>query len=382
MKTGAILLLSFLFCFHAKAQDVITVTKTTARTYTGTIGQKKVRLNLSIANKAVRGEFVYQGIETPMELKGMVEENRLSLTANPAPNYTGDDIKDTYFSKGAFSATLDGNDNLTGSFHPEGNSNSYEVHLNKIFELSYIDSSLRTAYINHNPDYKLDTVYTLSLDEISFIDLSYRTKLRNIKYWYSYPMVSIMARNNYQDLNSVGNVKLEEMGFQDGDYLLKQNKGFRHASFPYRYRNGYSVAYADQHFLSMCSDVYIYNGASHPFTDISYKSYDLLTGDSLKLDSLFLRGGKYYLDSVGEICFRKQNGLGPSADLATAGYYWNDSMFHVSSNFYFTISGICFVYNTYEIASYNMGVIKFIIPYDMLKPIIRRRGSLGWVRNE
>src|SRR6185437_10089101 len=191
-----------------------------------------------------------------------------------------------------------------------------------------------------------------------------------------------MAKNNYQDLNSVGNVKLEEMGFKDGEYLLQQNKMFRHASFPYRYRNGYAVAYTDQHFLSIGSDISVYDGASHPFTNISYKNYDLLTGDSLKLDSLFLRGGKYYLDSVGEICFRKQNGLSPNTDLATAGYFWNDSMFHVSSNFYFTISGICFVYNPYEIASYNMGVIKFIIPYDMLKPIIWSGGPLGWVRNE
>jgi len=383
MKIGSILLLSFLFCFHAIGQDVISVTKTTSRSYSGTIGQRAASMNLSIANNKVKGEFVYQGVSAPIELEGTADGSNLTLTATPAPNYPGSENKaDGNVGNGSITCVMDGSGNITGSFHPEGNQNSLDIHLDKIFEVSYVDTTLNAAFINHNPVFKTDTVYTLSLEELRFLNLPYRNKLRNLKYWYSYPFISIMADNNYKELNSVGGVKLEEMGFQDGDYLLQQKKAVRHPQFPYHYRNGYSVAYVDQRFLCVKSDIYVYDGAPHPFTNLTYKNYDLITGDSLKLDSLFLRGGKYFLDSVGEICFRKQTGLGPTTDLATAGYFWNDSMFHVNSNFFFTISGICFVYNTYEIASYNMGVTKFIIPYEMLKPIIRRRGPLGWVRNE
>ena len=191
-----------------------------------------------------------------------------------------------------------------------------------------------------------------------------------------------MNKNNYQDLNGIGAIKLDESGFPDGNELVAQKKMIRHPQFPYHYRNGYSVAYIDPHFLSMKSDISVYDGAPHPFTNETYKNYDLVTGDSLKLDSLFFRGGKYYLDSVGEICFRRQIGLGQDANLGLAGYYWNDSLFHVNSNVYFGIDGIWFVYNAYEIAGYSMGITRFYIPYEMLKPIIRRRGPLGWVLKE
>ncbi len=380
MKIGSILLMYFLFCFQAQAQDVITVTKTISRSYSGTIGQKSAYLNLAVANTRVSGEYICQGVSAPMDLSGTLQENKLDIVATPISNYPGPENANT--AKGTISGTLTEDGEITGSLHVEGNSNSLDIHLNKVFEVSYIDTALNAAFINHNPDFKTDTVYTLSLEDLQFLNLPYRSKLRSLKNWYSYPFISIMAHNNYKELNEAGGVKLEEMGFQDGDYLLQQKKAIRHPQFPYHYNNKYSVAYVDQRFLSVKTDIYVYDGASHPFKNQTYKSYDLITGDSLKLDSLFLRGGKYFLDSVGEICFRKQTGIGPTADLATAGYFWNDSMFHVNNNFYFTISGICFVYNTYEIASYNVGVTKFIIPYEMLKPIIRRRGPLGWVRNE
>ena len=383
VKVIAICLLTLHVCFQATAQDVITIKKTISRSYAGDIGQKPARMNLSISNNKVSGELTYKGVITPIELNGTIESTRLSLSAIPAANYPGaDNQPDPYTSKSTFSGDLADNGNITGSFRPETNQNSLDVHMDKIFEVTYIDTTLKAAYINHNTDFKIDTVYSLSLSELHFLNLPYRNKLRSIKYWYSFPLVSIMAQKNYNELNSLGGTRLEELGYIDGDYLLQKKKAEKHPQFPYHFKKSYSVAYVDQRLLSVESDLSVYDGSPHVYTNRTYKNYELNTGDSLKLDSLFLRGGKYYLDSVGEICFRKQTGLGPEADLATAGYFWNDSMFHVNSNFYFTISGICFVYNTYEIASYNVGITKFIIPYEMLKPIIRRRGPLGWVRNE
>ena len=381
MKTGSILLVFFLIWFHSFAQDVITITKTISRSYTGTVGQKTVHLNLAVAGNKAKGEYVFQGTSTPVELIGTLEDGKLSMSAIPDPN-AGNDAgnNDGYIAKGQLAGSIDESGHISGSLQlPEA---TYNLNLNKIFEVSYVDTSLNAAYINHNTDFKTDTVYTVSLDELHFLNLPFKTKLRSLKYWYSIPLISLMAQNNYKELNSLGGVKLEEMGYIDGNYLLQQKKALRHPQFPYRYQKSYSVAYADQRLLSVESDLKVYDGAPHAYSNKTYKNFDLNTGDSLKLDSLFLRGGKYFLDSVGEICFRTQTGIGPNADLATLGYFWNDSFFHVNSNFFFTISGICFVYNTNEIASYNIGVTKFTIPYEMLKPIIRRRGPLGWVRNE
>ncbi len=383
LRIRYIVLISLLIGSQAKAQEIFTITKTSACSYTGTIGQKKIRMNLSFADGIVTGNYIYSGTSIPMQMSGRMEDNMLNISVKPDINAEVDDNNaDGYISKGNISANLDNNKNINGSIQLDGNSNKLDVNLKKIFEVTYVDTVLNASFINHNPEIKIDTIYSLSLEEVQFLNLPYRKKLKYINFWYSYPFISLMDKNNYKDLNSVGGIKLEEMGFQDGDYLVQQKKTYKHPGFPYHYRNGYSVAYIDNHLLSMKSDIDVYDGAPHAFTDIRYKNYDLETGDSLKLDSLFLRGGKYILDSIGEICFKRQNGLSPDADLYTAGYYWNDSMFHVSNNFYFTAGGICFVYNRFEIASYNTGIIKFIIPYEMLKPIIWKDGPLSWVFKE
>lgn len=380
-KTGLLVLTIFLFILKAAAQDVFTITKTISRSYNGSIGQKHIRMNLSLTGEKINGAYIYEGTSTPMEMTGSLDHNGIHISVIPNTIVGNDnDNADGYIDKGTISGTLDNNGSISGTLHL--NSGNYNLNLNKLSDVSYVDTLLNAAFINHNPEYKIDTVYTLSFKEVQFQNLPYRKKMKYINYWYSYPFISVMNKNNYKDLNSVGGVKLEEMGLYDGDYLIQQKKTYKHPQFPYHYHNGYSVAYIDPHLLSMESDIYVYDGAPHAFTDLKYKNYDLVTGDSLKLDSIFLRGGKYFLDSVGEKCFKKQNGLSADADLYTAGYYWNDSNFHVSNNFYFTVSGICFVYNRFEIASYNTGIIKFIIPYEMLKPIIWKAGPLGWVFKE
>jgi hypothetical protein len=72
--------------------------------------------------------------------------------------------------------------------------------------------------------------------------------------------------------------------------------------------------------------------------------------------------------------------LGPYADLKTSGYIWPDNQFHANTTFYFSQAGLYFVYNQYEINSYSEGIVKVLIPYKMLKPIIRADGPLAWAR--
>jgi hypothetical protein len=62
-----------------------------------------------------------------------------------------------------------------------------------------------------------------------------------------------------------------------------------------------------------------------------------------------------------------------------AGYMFENEKFRLNGNYYFSVSGINFVYNPYEIASYAQGQIEFYIPYKALKPIIDPDGPLGWI---
>ena len=56
------------------------------------------------------------------------------------------------------------------------------------------------------------------------------------------------------------------------------------------------------------------NGGPHEFSQIGYGNYNMATGAIFSLDDIFIKGGKYILDSMGDICFRKQYNLGPDAD--------------------------------------------------------------------
>jgi hypothetical protein len=68
--------------------------------------------------------------------------------------------------------------------------------------------------------------------------------------------------------------------------------------------------------------------------------------------------------------FRKSNNLSPSDNLQDAGWFI-DNQLKATNNFFFRDKKVVFVYNTYEIAPYSMGVTQVKIPLSRLENILK-----------
>jgi hypothetical protein len=367
--------------FGSFGQNIIQSSTTTERTFTGTIGPYQVRLNLSFTDDKVSGEYTYSKESPVIQLNGILENNVLSLKETYSALIWGKhDSDDENLFKGMMTVHFDGRENITGSVKAiSGKKDPYQVSLHKIFEAVYIDSTLRLDYKNTNPDLKIQKIYSLEMKEVQFSGLPDVKKQKDLNSLYRYHVISYADKNHLKSLDDIPPKKLAEFGLPDGNNILAKSAKIKNPGFPYSYSNAYSVKYLDNRVMSVENAVVEYNGAPHEFSQLTYDNINVETGNGINLDSVLIKGGRYILDSMGDFCFRQQMNLGPDADFWTAGYRFKYNLFHAGTNFYFTMNGLCFVFNKYEITSYNAGIIQVVIPYSMIKSIIRSDGALGWV---
>jgi len=60
-----------------------------------------------------------------------------------------------------------------------------------------------------------------------------------------------------------------------------------------------------------------------------------------------------------------------------AGFYFDNDVFTLTDNFAITKKGLKFVYNPYEVAPYALGQQEIMIPYALIKELIRKDGLLA-----
>jgi hypothetical protein len=366
--------------FSAFGQNKITTSKTTFRNYRGTIGPYTVHLSLADHDGKVSGEFDYSPEGPEIILSGTSDNLKLQLKESYSkliwPDIKDEDLNIT---QGDFNGVMDGSGNISGSVKA-GSKEPYSVSLNRVFEVNTVDSTLDAVYMNTDPRYKTDKVYALQMKEIQFLDLPNHRMQKDLNSLYAYRIISYLNKTGVKDLNLIPEKKFAEFGYPSGKDLLAQNAKIKNPGFPYDFKNSYKVTYLNQYVMSVENYVEEYNGAPHLFNRIYYDNYNMFTGKAINLSDILIPWGKTYLDSIGDICFRQQMNLGPYADLKTSGYIWPDNQFHANTTFYFSQAGLYFVYNQYEINSYSEGIVKVLIPYKMLKPIIRADGPLAWAR--
>jgi hypothetical protein len=121
--------------------------------------------------------------------------------------------------------------------------------------------------------------------------------------------------------------------------------------------------------LSLADSRYEYSGGAHPNSFLTYSNFDIVSKQVIQLEDLIIAGGMAKLTSVGNTIFRKQEGLTPTQSLDN--YFFENNKFSLNTNFLITDKGLMFFYNTYEIRSYAEGPMELLLPYGLLKGIIK-----------
>lgn len=128
-----------------------------------------------------------------------------------------------------------------------------------------------------------------------------------------------------------------------------------------------SVLYNENGFVTIDKNFFGYTGGAHGFGGDLYYCLDVVNKKLLKLSDV-LTSDSAQLQLVVEAAFRKARGLSKTDSL-------NEILFEnhlaTTTNFYFTPTGIGFLYLQYEVASYADGTFSVFVSYSDLKKYIQ-----------
>ena len=138
----------------------------------------------------------------------------------------------------------------------------------------------------------------------------------------------------------------------------------------------YEVTAANKDFISVLFSFYEYLGGAHPNTITESFNYDLNRNAPVSLADLFTPNSNYLkvisdyaikelkkLDTVSGV----ENGAGPKIENF---HSWN-----------ITPAGLKITFDPYQVGSYAAGAHEVVVPYSVLKPIIRQDGLLAQFSN-
>jgi len=142
------------------------------------------------------------------------------------------------------------------------------------------------------------------------------------------------------------------------------------------------VLYNNNNIISLQISVYGYTGGAHPYGYLDFLNFDILTGDKIELDDIFITGYKDKLDSIGEIIFREYYDFSNEESLSELGFDFDNDKFSLNNNFSINENGLYFFYNQYEIACYAAGTFGIEIPYINIEDMLKENSPLEKLVNK
>ncbi|MFZ1455157.1 MAG: DUF3298 domain-containing protein [Saprospiraceae bacterium] len=121
--------------------------------------------------------------------------------------------------------------------------------------------------------------------------------------------------------------------------------------------------------LCLSVNGYTFLGGAHPNTFTTFHNFDKATGKTLTLNDII--SDMEAFRKIAETEFRKNQELTENQDLEEAGYFFDNGVYSLPSQFAVTDKGLMMFYNAYEAAAYVVGQISFTIPYDALGQVVK-----------
>ncbi|CAA6805104.1 MAG: Unknown protein [uncultured Sulfurovum sp.] len=121
---------------------------------------------------------------------------------------------------------------------------------------------------------------------------------------------------------------------------------------------------------------YAYLGGAHGMGNTIFINYDTKTGKEITLEDVFVPNYKKKLKEIVEKEYRIQSHIKEDDNLQDK-LDWFDNKFVLAEAIGFGEDGLHLAYNAYEIKSYAAGTTNIIVPYALLKSIIKPNGYLA-----
>ncbi len=118
-------------------------------------------------------------------------------------------------------------------------------------------------------------------------------------------------------------------------------------------------------------------GGAHGLRIVRLASFDASSGRRLTYADFFKPGFDTSFARIAEKGFRQARSIPDSQSLGDAGFWIEEGKFEPTQNVAVGKTGLILYYNPYEVAPYVMGPTEVVIPYALLKGILRSGGPLG-----
>ncbi|MDR0798655.1 MAG: DUF3298 and DUF4163 domain-containing protein [Dysgonamonadaceae bacterium] len=126
--------------------------------------------------------------------------------------------------------------------------------------------------------------------------------------------------------------------------------------------------------LSQVINVYEYGGGPHGSTTTQGMIIDLNTGEKLHYEDIFKPGSERKISSLLMFALQHSDKYTSKQKLSDTGF--NADMIPITNNLVADEDGITFIYNTYELGSYILGIVEIPLPYSEIVSFIREDGIL------
>lgn len=144
-------------------------------------------------------------------------------------------------------------------------------------------------------------------------------------------------------------------------------KDFQDTSQKWEVKVDGKVLYESLEVITISLQSYIDTGGAHGNSRLTYLNFNPETGALLEEDDIISNQSKF--KAVAEKAFKDQT-KPVDPDETIEDFFFGED-FQLPSNMGFTKAGLVLLYNNYEIASYAQGATKIILPYEVVKGLLK-----------
>lgn len=128
------------------------------------------------------------------------------------------------------------------------------------------------------------------------------------------------------------------------------------------------VIYQSSEIVSIAISSYTNTGGAHGNSVITFYNFDAISGTILQNEDLI--NDLESFTKIAEEHFRTDVKLEASESIDD---YFFGEPFHLPANIGFNEEGMILLYNTYEVASYAMGITEFTIPFEEINSLLVKK---------
>ncbi|MGM8360710.1 DUF3298 and DUF4163 domain-containing protein [Flavobacterium sp. ARAG 55.4] len=122
------------------------------------------------------------------------------------------------------------------------------------------------------------------------------------------------------------------------------------------------VKYRSENILSITINHYTFTGGAHGYAGLRSLIFDPKTGKKITNEKLFKNWNLF--KALAETRFREKYKIPRDQSINSTGMFFENDVFQVAQNIFFTNEGIILHYNPYEIAAYVDGSRELLIKYE------------------